>query len=90
MSTADQIAVVRERARSLRRLAATIDTSGVGDLWRRAGTDTWNGPVARSCLDDLTAIRRRTAQVSDDLRTTARRLDAEADALEVAALAVRR
>lgn len=89
MSTPDPIAVLRERARSLRRLAASLDASGAGALWRRAGTDTWEGPLARACLDDLLVIRRRLTEARDDLTVAARRLDAQADAADVAARAVR-
>lgn len=84
--TADHL---RDRARSLRRLAASVRGCGAAHLWRRAGADTWVGPTAQACLDDLIAMRRRLATAGDELDARARRLETEADAAELAARVVR-
>jgi hypothetical protein len=81
-------AQLRERARSLRRLATAARDGTAAQLWRRAGADTWVGPLPQACLDDLVAMRRRLLTVADDLDLHARRLEIDADQAEVAARAV--
>lgn len=80
---------LRDRARSLRRLAASVRDCGATQLWRRAGPDTWVGPVAQACHDDLLAIRRRLLTAGDELDAQARRLEADAEAAELAERVVR-
>ncbi len=89
MPSTDPASQLRERARSLRRLAADIRDCAATQLWRRAGTDTWVGPVAHGCLDELIAMRRRLVAAGDDLDARARRLEVDADAAELTARMVR-
>ncbi|CAB4893032.1 unannotated protein [freshwater metagenome] len=70
---------LRGRAHQLRRTAGAIDDSGADGLYRRAGVDTWMGPTAARCLDELTTARRQLHEAAEALRRTARQLDQRAD-----------
>ena len=69
---------LRERARTLRRLACTIDAADATTLYRRAGVDTWVGPTPQHCVDDLLTGRNLLFQAADALRSGAYRLDQRA------------
>ena len=64
-----------ERAARLRRLAREIESLRLLDLHRRAGTDTWVGPAAQHCLDELLLQRRVILAAANSLRLAARRLE---------------
>ncbi len=67
--------VLIERAACLRRLAREIEGLLVLDLHRRAGPDTWVGPAAQQCLDELILHRRVILFAADNLRAAASRLE---------------
>jgi hypothetical protein len=69
---------LRERARTLRRLAGTIDAADAAMLYRRAGVDTWIGPTPQHCVDDLLIWRNLLFQAADALRSGAYRLELRA------------
>lgn len=75
---------LRSRARELRRLARRLADSEATQLHQRAGADTWVGPTAQRCLDELYAVRRHLLQAHDDLVTAATGLDRKADQLAAA------
>jgi len=85
--TAEQL---RARARSLRGIAAQLAESGALTLHERAGEDTWAGPVAAHCRDDLLAVRHEVLAARDELLVAARALERQATNAETAALAARR
>jgi len=64
-----------ERAATLRRLAREMEALRVLDVHRRAGPDTWVGPTAQCCLDELLLHRRAILAAADSLRAAARRLE---------------
>jgi hypothetical protein len=76
---------LRQRARLLRKTAATVSFSSALDLFRRAGDDVWRGPTPSRCLDDLVQIRTGLLRASDDLVGVARVLDQLADLAETQA-----
>jgi hypothetical protein len=84
MSTVDA-ALLRTRARTLRRLAALVQQRVLLDLCRRAGDDTWRGPLADHCRDDLRAALRRLDAEGDELVRQAQVLERRADELDMVA-----
>jgi hypothetical protein len=70
----------RARATQLRLLATRLDAAALHDAWRMAGPLTWRGSHVDPCADDLRRLLRRLADVADDLRRTAARLELEAAA----------
>ena len=74
-ATAVPSPVQLERAAQLRRLAREIESLRLLDLHRRGGTDTWIGPAAQHCLDELVLQRRLILAAADGLRIAARRLE---------------
>jgi hypothetical protein len=86
MSTAVDVAQLRARAGELRRIARRVGDTPAVDVHRFAGVDTWVGPVAQSCLDDLLIIRRELESSRDMLIDAARRLERHADELAHTAL----
>ncbi len=54
-----------------------------------AGDDTWVGPTAQACADDLRRLARQLLLRCDELRTAARRLDRAADAINAEVMAER-
>lgn len=69
---------LRRRAARLRALAARLDAALVHRAHLHAGHDTWRGPVATHCLDELHRVRHRLGDAADDLRREAARLEATA------------
>ncbi len=51
----------------------------------RSGADTWTGPVAQRCNDDLTLAQRRLGDAADALAVASWRLERQADLLEMTA-----
>jgi len=86
MSTAVDVAQLRARAGELRRLARRIGDTPASSVHRLAGVDTWIGPVAQSCLDDLLIVRRELESSRGVLIDAARRLERHADDLAHVAL----
>ena len=64
-----------ERAAHLRRLAREMESLRLLDLHRRAGPETWVGPTAQRCLDELLLQRRAILAAAESLRIAARRLE---------------
>ncbi len=77
-------AVLRDRARRLRCLAALVHRRLLTELCRAAGDDTWRGPVAEGCRDDLVTAQRRLDRAGDDLLRRAAALERTADELDAA------
>lgn len=77
--------LLRTRARGLRRLAALVDRRVVLDVLRRAGDDTWRGPIADDVRADLTAAVHRLDAAADDLLRQAVLLERRADELDLLA-----
>jgi hypothetical protein len=82
MSTAALAEQLRERARILRRLAATIATSRALDAHVFAGPQTWIGPTPQHCHESLRMLRRRLLDHHDALGRAALMLDRRAAELE--------
>ncbi len=70
--------VLLERARSLRRLARTIESLDAMLLYRRAGIDTWIGPTPQRCFDELLAARSTLTRAADELGRNAAQLERRA------------
>jgi hypothetical protein len=86
MSTSAEIEHLRARAGDLRLVARRIGASAAATVHRLAGPDTWTGPTAQSCLDDLVAMRRQLESDQRTLDDAARRLERRADELQRLAL----
>ena len=71
-------AELQQRALNLRRLAHRIEQLDATVLYRRAGADTWIGPTAQRCVDELMTARTLLLQAADASRVTARRLELRA------------
>jgi hypothetical protein len=82
MSTMVQIQQLRNSAHLLRSLSRSIGTSRALSLHALAGPDTWIGPTAQSCYEQLLAMRRQLTTNQLSLADTAGRLDRRADELE--------
>lgn len=81
MSTAAEVEQLRARAGALRLVARRIGAGRAITAHRLAGPETWVGPLAQSCLDELVAIRRELESGARLLDDAARRLDRHADEL---------
>lgn len=71
-------AELQQRALNMRRLAHRIEQLDATVLYRRAGTETWIGPTAQRCIDELMAARTLLLQAADVSRVTARQLELRA------------
>lgn len=71
--------LLRERAFDLRRTASALGRTTAISLYQRSDIDTWIGPTARACYDDLRNMRTSLLQATDDLRAVAIRLELRAD-----------
>jgi len=80
---AARAAQLRARARAIRSTASALADCEATRLPGRADEETWIGPTPRRCLDDLLAMRARLRSAAEHLVASARRLEAEADLLEV-------
>lgn len=81
----DDADLLRTRARTLRHLAALVQQRVLLDLCRRAGDDTWQGPTADRCRDDLRRSLQRLDTDGDELLRQATVLERRADDLELQA-----
>lgn len=81
----DQAAVYRRRATHLRTLAHEMTHTPAMTLHTHATVDTWQGPCADACTNDLVAAQRAVHVAVDDLGDQAWRFDRHADDLEAAA-----
>lgn len=70
---------LRERANDLRRTASALARTSAISLYQRSDVDTWIGPTARACFDDLRTMRANLLGATDDLRAAAIRLEVRAD-----------
>jgi hypothetical protein len=89
VSTTQQATRLRARAEDLRRFASTLEHARMTNAHAVAGDDTWVGPTAQACADDLRRLARQLLLRCDELRTAARRLDRAADAIAAEVLAER-
>lgn len=88
MPSSPEPEALRRRAAVLRALARRIGSLRVLDLHRAAGPDTWVGPSAQHCLDELIAQRARLLDAADRLRVTAARFERAAADLEARSTAL--
>ncbi len=79
--------VYRQRARNLRRLAATMADTPAMTLRMFADEQTWRGPRALACTSDLQRAEWEIHREIDSLHTRAWRFDREADRLDAQAAA---
>jgi hypothetical protein len=82
MSNAPQIAHLRDRARHLRTIANMIACSPAVSISRLAGPETWVGPTAQACFDELVALGGKLEAQRQLLCDTARSFDRQADDLQ--------
>jgi hypothetical protein len=78
--TASDPVALSARANALRRLAARLVECPVGGLAARADHETWLGPTADRCRDDIAAHVQAINVAIEDLYARARRLDNQAAA----------
>ncbi len=76
---------LRQRAVELRRVAADVSDTGIDELIRWAGPDTWRSPGAEACRATLECDRQRLLNAADELRDGAWRLERQADAADALA-----
>lgn len=69
------------RARHLRRLARSIESSPVMHLESLAGEDTWRGPRPSSCVQQLRGHLHHLHEAAEELRWQAYTFERRADAL---------
>jgi len=81
----DHAANARQRATHLRTLAAQMVHTPAMSLHVHAGVDTWHGPRADACIDQLRRAQQQVHRAADELDARALRLEREAEALEAAA-----
>lgn len=82
-----EIDLLRARARRLRRLGATLAQRPLADVLRRAGDDTWRGPLPDRWRAEIGVAQHRLDAAGDDLVRQAFLLDRRADELELQAAA---
>jgi hypothetical protein len=82
MSTTVQIQQLRNTAQQLRSLSTSIGRSRALTVHALAGPDTWIGPTAQSCYDQLLAVRRQLLTNRETLLDTANRIERRASELE--------
>jgi len=82
-----EIDLLRARALRLRRLGASLAQRPLADVLRRAGDDTWLGPLPERWRGDLAVAQHRLDAAGDDLTRQAFVLDRRADELELQSVA---
>jgi len=82
MSNTVQIQQLRSTAHNLRSLSKSIGRSRALTVWSLAGPDTWIGPTAQSCYDQLLTVRRQLLTDQQTLVDSAGRFERRADELE--------
>ncbi len=79
MSTVDaQVAQLRARATGLLTAARRIEALWWEGVLVLAGEETWRGPLAQRCRDDLRTVVSHRDAAAASLRAAATRLEAEA------------
>ena len=82
VSTIDaQVAMLRGRADGLLSAARRVEALWWEGVLLLAGEDTWRGPVAQGCRDDLRLVVSHRDAAATALRASAIRLEAEAQRL---------
>jgi len=81
-----QAAHYRRRAAHLRTLAYQMGHTPSMSLQTHATVDTWTGPCAHECTENLATAQRAVHLAIDDLGDQAWRFDRHADDLEAAAV----
>ena len=81
-----QAAHYRRRAAHLRTLAHQMQTTPSMSLQTHSTVDTWHGPCAQRCNDELARAQRAVHAATDELAVRAWRVDRTADDLEAAAV----
>lgn len=81
-----QAAQLRGRAAHLRTLAYQMQHTPSMTLQTHATVDTWLGPSAQRCNENLATAQRAAHLAIDDLGDRAWRFDRQADELEAAAI----
>ena len=81
-----QAAHYRRRAAHLRTLAYQMQHTPSMTLQTHATVDTWHGPCAQECNQNLASAQRAVHLAIDDLGDRAWRFDRDADELEAAAI----
>jgi hypothetical protein len=81
MSTITQVEQLRATARHLRSMSSLIGSSGALTVYSLAGPDTWVGPTAQACHEELLALRHRSLTNQQTLTDSALRLERRADSL---------
>ncbi len=81
-----QAAHYRRRAAHLRSLAHQMTHTPSMTLQTHATVETWHGPCADACANDLATAQRALHLAIDDLGDRAWRFDRNADELEAAAV----
>lgn len=81
-----QAAQYRRRATHLRTLASQMQHTPSMTLQTHATVDTWHGPCAQECNQNLATAQRAVHFAIDDLDSRAWRFDRDADELEAAAI----
>jgi len=87
MSAMEEVVRLRERAFTLRSLAARIEVTPAMTLDAGAGDDTWRGPAPELCERVLAANQRQLRTATDELRRRGRLLDSRATEIEALAAA---
>jgi len=82
MSTTVQIQQLRNSAHLLRSLSMSIGRSRAITVHALAGPDTWIGPTAQACHEQLLAVRRQLLTNQETLIDTANRIERRANELE--------
>jgi hypothetical protein len=82
MTTNQDAATLRARARLLRSLAVELERTPAMALERFAGAETWRSPRAEACAHELLADQTRMFHAADELRWTALQFERYATDLE--------
>jgi hypothetical protein len=82
MTTNQDAATLRARARLLRSLAVELERTPAMALERFAGAETWRSPRAEACAHELLADQTLMFHAADELRWTALQFERYATDLE--------
>ncbi|MFN6119909.1 MAG: hypothetical protein ACK5CE_09810 [Actinomycetes bacterium] len=77
--------LLRARARRLRRVGAQLAARPLDAVLRRAGDDTWRGPLADRWRSEIAVAQHRLIAAGDELVRQAVVLERRADELELLA-----
>ena len=73
---------LRDRAQRLRQMSSALEHTPLLGLDRHAGIDTWRGPRADDCVNQLRSVQARIQRAADDLRRHAWTFERRADELD--------